>query len=155
AAGGGDARYDFAHDLLRDAAYRQMSEPRRRVVHLAIARALAAPELTDTLAGDVVHHAELGGAAELAMRAAVLAGQRCLRLFANAEAAEVAERGLALAPRLPRAEGLPHEMELYYVRSLAGRVTPEISAALARAIVDAREAGLAHALQRGLLAAGY
>src|SRR5262249_31401862 len=39
--------YDFAHDLLRDAAYRQMSEPRRRAVHLAIARALAAPELAD------------------------------------------------------------------------------------------------------------
>jgi hypothetical protein len=46
--------YDFTHDLLRQAAYRQLSEPRRRLVHLQIARALATPQLAESVAGDVV-----------------------------------------------------------------------------------------------------
>lgn len=32
--------HDFAHDLVRRGAYRHLSEPRRRLVHLRIARAL-------------------------------------------------------------------------------------------------------------------
>src|SRR5439155_26285245 len=114
-----------------DAAYRQMSEPRRRAVHLAIARALAGRELEEAVADDVAHHAVLGGAAELALRAAVMAGQRGLRVFANTEAAEPASRALAPAPRLPRLEALPLEIELYYILGLAGRWDVESAAALA------------------------
>jgi hypothetical protein len=154
AAAGGDARYDFAHDLLRDAAYRQISDPRRRVVHLAIARALAAPELTDAVAGDVVHHAALGGAADLAVRAAVQAGQRGLRVFANAEAFELATRGLALVPRLPRLEALPHEIDLLCVQADAGRWSADLCAKLEARVAEARAAGLHAAAQRGLITVG-
>src|SRR5439155_3706210 len=63
----GSSGYDFAHDLVRRAAYRQMSEPRRRLVHGQIARAVAAiPDPDGALASDVAHHAALGGDNRLA-----------------------------------------------------------------------------------------
>lgn len=154
----GDASYDFAHDLLRQAAYRQVSEPRRRVIHLTIARALAAADLGNGVAGEVAHHAALGGDAELAVRSSLRAGARCLRVFANAEATELAERALALAPRLPRAVAVPLEIELYEVLSWAGRWAPriaEMSAGLERAIRDAEALGLAAAARRGMEVLGF
>jgi hypothetical protein len=150
--------YDFAHDLLRQAAYRQLSEPRRRVVHLAIARALADADAGDAVAGDVAHHAALGGDAELSARSAVRAGARCLRVFANAEATEVAERGLAVVARVPRAVAVPIEIELYDVLSWAGRWSTrmaELAAGLERAIADADRVGLAAAARRGREVLGF
>jgi len=98
----GDAGYDFAHDLVRQAAYRTMSEPRRRWVHLHIARTLhAARDDEGVLAAEVAHHAALGGDSELAARAYVVAGERCLRLFAYADANRLAGSGLQHADRLP------------------------------------------------------
>src|SRR5262249_4581879 len=56
------AAYDFTHDLIRQAAYRQLSDPRRKIVHLQLARALSAlPDPDAALAGDVAHHAAHGG----------------------------------------------------------------------------------------------
>src|SRR5262249_39481187 len=66
--------YDFAHDLLRRAAYQSLSEPRRRLVHLQIARVLQATRAGDeTLSGEIAHHATLGGDDELAASAYVAA----------------------------------------------------------------------------------
>ncbi|HET6146205.1 MAG TPA: AAA family ATPase [Polyangia bacterium] len=145
AAGGGS--YDFVHDLIRQAAYRQMSEPRRRLVHLQIARALAArPGAGGALAGDVAHHAGLGGDHALAAEACLRAAGQCLRLYAHAESAEVASRGLVHASHLPREERLRLEIALLgrlavnpHCRGLRGR---EVAAALSRAVLEAREAGL-------------
>jgi DNA-binding SARP family transcriptional activator/tetratricopeptide (TPR) repeat protein len=93
--------YDFAHDLVRRTAYRSMSEPRRRWVHLQIARALSATgDPQGALAGDIAHHAAIGGDSELAARAYVTAGERSLRLFAHADASKLAASGLAHADRL-------------------------------------------------------
>src|SRR5262249_29677932 len=98
----GDA-YDFAHDLLRQAAYRLLSEPRRRLVHLQIARALQRTRGgDDALAGEIAHHAALGGDHELAVRATIAAGTRCVRLSAHGEAAELAIRALPFVDRLER-----------------------------------------------------
>jgi DNA-binding SARP family transcriptional activator len=97
----GVAGYDFAHDSVRRTAYRMMSEPRRRWVHLHVARTLDAlndPE--GALAGDIAHHAALGGESELAARAYVIAGERCLRLFAYADASRLASSGLQHVGRL-------------------------------------------------------
>jgi DNA-binding SARP family transcriptional activator len=97
----GGVGYDFAHDLVRRTAYRTMSEPRRRSVHLHVARTL--DTLVDTegsLAGDIAHHAALGGDSELAARAYVAAGERCLRLFALADASRLAASGMQHVARL-------------------------------------------------------
>jgi DNA-binding SARP family transcriptional activator/predicted ATPase len=105
AGGGGDATYDFAHDLVRRTAYRMMSEPRRQWLHKHIARTLGAvsdPE--GALAADIAHHAALAGDSELAAHAYVTAGERCLRLFAPADASKLASSGLQHAGRLQSPE---------------------------------------------------
>jgi DNA-binding SARP family transcriptional activator len=91
----GETLYDFAHDIVRQVAYQQFSEPRRRLIHTHIAQALnkiASP--TTQLINDVAHHADLGSDHELAASASLMAAERCLRIFAYAEAAELTQRGM-------------------------------------------------------------
>ena len=85
--------YDFTHDLVRQAIYQSLSQPRRRLIHRQIARALAtAAGNDDSLNGDLAHHAALAEDHLLAAHAALAAGERCLRMFANTEARMLAER---------------------------------------------------------------
>lgn len=81
--------YDFAHDVVREAAYRGLSEPRRRLLHLQAARRLTEP-------AEVARHATLGGEVELACEAYLKASVDSLRILAFSEAAELARRGLEL-----------------------------------------------------------
>ncbi len=119
----GDAGWDFAHDLFRRAAYTAVSEPRRKLLHRGVARALAPlPDLDGALAGEVAHHAALGDDADLAAHAAVAAGARAVRLFALGEAKGIVERGLWFAARLPP------------------RARIAVSLALLRVLVDASRA---------------
>jgi DNA-binding SARP family transcriptional activator len=152
ATGGG---YDFAHDLVRRAAYRQMSDPRRRMVHLQIGRALqAVSDPEDALAGEVARHAGLGGDDELAAAACVRTAERCLRLFAHAEGAEVAARGFGHTLRLPAGSRLPLQISLLRLQVmnplLRGRRAREIEAALTRATTEALAAGLNAEARTGL-----
>lgn len=147
--------YDFAHDLVRRAAYRQMSDPRRRMVHLQIGRALqAGADPEDALAGEVARHAGLGGDDALAAAACLRTAERCLRLFAHAEAAEVAERGFGHTQRLPVTERLRLQMSLLRAQAmnplLRGRRGREIEAALTRATTEAIAAGLDEQVRTGL-----
>lgn len=156
-AGRRRATYDFAHDIVRRTAYDSLSAPRRRLVHLHIARALS--ELDDpegALAGDVSHHAALGGDAALAARASVAAGDRCLRIFAHAEATELSRRGIEHARALDGPERVRLQMALLRVAVAAG--SPPVRAAeldeqIRALIADARSLGLVdeEALGYGLL----
>ncbi|MHB1360634.1 MAG: ATP-binding protein [Rhodocyclaceae bacterium] len=97
----GDAGYAFSHDLIQQAAYSRVSQPRRRLIHKSIAMGLgrdmdAHPERCS----EIAHHAGLGGQHELAARAAVGAGEYGLRVYANREATEVACRGLRHVARI-------------------------------------------------------
>jgi len=135
------ASYDFVHDLVRVAAYRRLSEPRRRLVHLHIARALGTSD--DALAGDVAHHAAVGGDVDLAVRACIAAGKRCVRLFANGAALELARRGLELASTLPTRARIEGSAELYGVAVTArDQDLPELEKGISRLFVDALTAGL-------------
>jgi DNA-binding SARP family transcriptional activator len=149
--GGG---YDFAHDLVRGAAYRRLSAPRRKFVHQRIARDLAQRAAVDpSLQGDVAHHAALAGDHELAARASVAAAERCLRMFAHDEAARIAESGLAHADRLPPASRIETRMSLLHAKILSGRWlrrARELSSDLARVIREARDAGMHGEVTRGL-----
>lgn len=158
--------YDFTHDLLRRAAYRRLSAPRRRLVHLQIARQLhgspggpatatgagAGGDDDDSLSGEIAHHAALGGDASLAAEASLVAGRRCLRLFAFAEAAELALRGLSHLPRLERQARIHLQLELYTVLVDSGQSTRRMAGfedELTRAIVEAQDAGLHADAARG------
>lgn len=92
---GDGSHFDFTHDLVRQTAYRTLSQPRRRTVHRQIAQMLIAASVQDpALQGEVVRHAALAGDHLWTARACLAAGEHCLRLFANAQAFEVADRGL-------------------------------------------------------------
>lgn len=93
----GERQYDFAHDLVREAALMMISGPRRALAHRHIARALSESHDPErALAGEIVHHAALAGDFELAARAAIHAGKRCVRLFAYGEAVGVARQALQM-----------------------------------------------------------
>jgi hypothetical protein len=146
--------YDFAHDLVRAAAYRSLAEPRRRLLHLHIARVLhAVDDAEGTFAGDVARHAALGGAAELCARACLIAARRSLRLFAASAATELAERGLRQIDRMSGPERLALRVELLRVAIFADtsmRLADVHEREMERAIVDARAAGMVAEVTAGL-----
>lgn len=141
--------YDFVHDLVRRAAYHEISQPRRRLMHQQIARVLDAQvESDDDLADDLARHAELAGDHACAARACIIGGERALRLFANAEAAALARRARAHLDRLPddaSRRQLAIRILKVEVLSAAGpgmRPLPHVAAALTDAIARAEESGL-------------
>jgi DNA-binding SARP family transcriptional activator/tetratricopeptide (TPR) repeat protein len=152
---GGDA-YDFTHDLVRQTAYRTLSQPRRKLLHRRIARALDAVIGRDgAFAADIAYHAALAEDDDMAAHACRLAGERALRQFANAEAASFAERGLRHAERL--AEG-PARLELRIamlkIRVLGAtgpglRPLPPLADTIAEATSDAEALGLQAAAATG------
>jgi DNA-binding SARP family transcriptional activator len=151
--GSGNGAYDFCHDLIRQAAYQQLSEPRRRLCHLQLARVLATwPDADGELAGDLAHHAALGGDAELAARAYLTAAQRSIRLFAWGETNLLCRRGIEQLPSLPRATRLHLHVELLGVEVM-GKPTVErgreIELELLRILTAAEDAGLHADVVRG------
>jgi DNA-binding SARP family transcriptional activator len=149
--------YDFSHDLVRQATYRTLSQPRRRLIHRQIARAFETMAASDeSLAGDVAHHAALGEDYPLALRASVAAGERALRMFANAEAAELAERGLALLLRIAAgAERARLHLALLSLKVVSAaspglRRAPELQEELKAAIASAEAEGLHSEAAHGL-----
>ena len=149
----GPGVYDFSHDLIRQAAYQQLSEPRRRLVHLQLARVLSGwPDPDGDLCGDLAHHAALGGDSETAARAYLAAAQRCVRLFAWGEASELCRRGIEQLPRLDRATRLHLHVELIGVEVMgkpSAQRAREIDVELLRALTAAEEAGLHKDAVRG------
>lgn len=145
----GQGHVDFVHDLVRQAIYRSMSQPRRRAVHRQIARVLQAASAEDPwLHGEIVRHASLADDAAGAARASLAAGEHCLRVFANAEAIAVAEHGLAHVEDLaPSAERVRLEIGLLRLRVTAaagpeGRQLPLLAERIERAIAAAEALAL-------------
>jgi DNA-binding SARP family transcriptional activator len=115
---GGD--YAFVHDLVHRAVYTALSEPRRRLMHLKVARALR--DLgggIENLADEIAHHAVRGGDSAMAAAACVEAGERCLRLYANVEAAGFAHQGLRHADALPEPDRVKRKIDLTRLAMLA------------------------------------
>ncbi len=142
----GGAQYDFVHDLIRDGAYLRLSSPRRRLVHGQIARSLAASGYGDgSIAGDIAHHASLGGERELASRAYLAAGDRALRVFAHPDATRFADMGIDCAAHLPPDARIPLHIGLLRVKALSLPLSAErgpLATDLARAVSEAQGAGL-------------
>ena len=120
----GEARYDFCHDLIRVSAYGRISQPRRRLIHGQIAQSMAASldtsEAGDTLAGELVRHALLGNNHALAARGCVLVGEQSMRVFANDDAIDFAERGLRhLARTEPGSDRARLQISLLRIQVLA------------------------------------
>jgi DNA-binding SARP family transcriptional activator/tetratricopeptide (TPR) repeat protein len=147
AAAGAVPGYEFGHDLLREGAYRALSAPRRRLVHLRIARVLAEqPDPDQARAGEVARHADLGGDSRLAAEAGVRAGERGRRLFAHAEAAELADRARVHVAALPEPERWRLEarrLRLYVHSAMTRARSDDVEPRLQALITEAQAKGLA------------
>jgi tetratricopeptide (TPR) repeat protein len=113
--------YDFAHDIVRQVVYQQLSTPRRQLIHRQIAHKLQHQAgQDDTIASQIAHHASLGGDYVLALTAAAAAAERCLKLFAYAEALELAHQGLQQCQHLDSHVRLLGQARLLRVCVMAG-----------------------------------
>ncbi len=109
--------YAFHHALVHRVVYSQISEPRRKLMHRRVAQLLDGRDDPDgSIALELAHHASVGGDAAMAVRGCIAAGQRCLRVFANAEAYTHARRGLRLVEQLPVVEQPKLRIELEQIR---------------------------------------
>jgi len=140
----GSEGYAFRHELIRQAVYTSLSEPRRRLMHHKTAQALRREPgaAHGAAAAEIAHHAALAGDAALAAEACLAAGQRCLRLLASAEAGMLALRGLRHARDLPEPDRTRLSLELLHVQLAASR--PAQPAEAARRIEELAQRALDH-----------
>ncbi|NJN85941.1 MAG: AAA family ATPase [Leptolyngbyaceae cyanobacterium SL_7_1] len=150
--------YDFVHDIIRQTVYRQLSEPRRQLVHLQIAHTLNQQLTTDrALVSDVAHHGSVGGDYELATSTAIAAAERCMKLFAYAEATKLATQGIQHCQPLDQRTRIRRQLQLLRVVALAGvtgdRAT-QLEAGVNQLMDEARQLGLKEEEAIGLEAVG-
>jgi len=157
-AGTSASMYAFHHALVHQVVYSEISEPRRKLMHLRIARLLhGQPDPDGALALELAHHASVGGDAAVAAHACVAAGNRCLQLFANAEAYAHARRGLRLVEELSDPERLKLRIELEQVSLGAQRPEdPEAESKRIEALSEqALDAGCAEHARLGFTLVSY
>ena len=102
------ASYDFFHDLLRDTAYREISPPRRRLLHRRVAQALELIHADDpgAAAAAIAYHYERADRPARAVPHHVRAAEAATAVFANQKAIRHYQRAAELlrqAPGGPRA----------------------------------------------------
>ncbi len=137
-----DGAYAFSHDLLRQAAYRQLSGPRRQRVHRQLAQALVR---SGAPAHEVAVQASLGGDHRLAVTAFAQAASASLAQIAPAEAIGLARRGLQHAERL--GDATPREwLDLWHPLLRAGsmlkrRPPPGMEARITEALAQVERIG--------------
>lgn len=127
--------YDFAHDLLRDTAYDQVSPPRRWLLHRRLAQSLEllSPGRTDEIAAQLADQYSRAGNHQRAFAHYRRAAELATGLYAHAEAIRHNRAALDQLPRMP-AGPERERMEMQALRSLAaslnalrGYADPELS----------------------------
>lgn len=95
--------YDFAHDLLREAAYRLISPPRRWLLHRRLAQSLELlwADRLDTVAAQLGEQYERSGRPERALPFYQRAARQATAVFAHAESVRFWQRCLQLIGELP------------------------------------------------------
>ncbi|WP_373182341.1 BTAD domain-containing putative transcriptional regulator [Halomonas campaniensis] len=139
----GEGGLGFGDPTLADAVYATLSPARRQMMHRRVADSLTLAAVCDLdHAATLVRHAERSGDPDLAAAALVGAGRLCLRFFANDEARRLADRGLALAERLPGVRRVCLLLELREILISAAPLTDW--EATATAVVTLAEQALEH-----------
>lgn len=95
--------YDFSHDLLRDAAYSQLTAPHKRLVHRRIAAAMERlySDDLDRTAAWIADQYERGGQAGRAVDYHARAARAASAVFAHDDSVAHYERALALLVDIP------------------------------------------------------
>ncbi|NOR19461.1 MAG: AAA family ATPase, partial [Xanthomonadales bacterium] len=113
----GPRGFCFSHNLITSCIYRDISPSRLQIMHRRVAELLEEATARDLeLAADLAHHATKSGDPALAARAMVSAGRLCLRFYANDDAVNLYERGLAFAAELNDADRVCLTLELCDIR---------------------------------------
>ena len=140
-----EGTYDFGHDLVREVSYRRLSAPRRRLLHHRIAAVLdGVPDPDRILAADVARHADEAGDSRVCAAACARAAQRCLSLFAYAEAETLLELGRRHAARLAPNDRIPVQVRLLQLLLHPGlrlRQPGDLARELAELCADAQRHG--------------
>ncbi len=134
------AGYDFVHDLLRAAAYGEISPPRRALLHRRVAEALELIHAADPgiAAAATAYHYERAGCPALAVPQHVLAAEVATTVFANSKAISHYRRAADLLRQEPAGTGRD-ERELAVRAAMAaplnaqyGYASTEVQAVLER-----------------------
>lgn len=111
----GASEYDFTHDRLREVAYGELTVVRRRYLHRRVARVLAEVHGADIESwnGQIASHFEEAGMPEEAISFYECAAAYARERYAEAEAAGLLTRALALCREFPESEQrLQQELQL-------------------------------------------
>lgn len=149
-------RYSFSHDVVREAVYDELSQPRRRLMHRKVALLLQESANDPGTAYEVVRHATLALELELGVRACTSAAQYALRTCANADAEALAKKGLHRAAELGETARVEASLDLLHV--LYSARAPERAEAIERVRTLAERAlglGLTKAARMGFQMLSY
>ncbi len=103
--------YIFRHDVVREAAYQYLSPPRRRLIHMQLARVLEGMPLRWA---ELARHACLAEDHERAARACLVAAEKSLRVLAFDECEQFCRQGQQQAESIASGhESLQLLLELY------------------------------------------
>jgi len=145
------SRYRFRHILFQRYLYNSLDEVERAHLHEAVGNTLEALyedqiEAMAAIAGQLAWHFQEAGMAEKAIDYLHQAGDRAMRLSANAEAIAHFTQGLALLKTLPDSGGKEHRLEraqrelglqtslIVALAHTKGLAAPEVDSVLARAL---------------------
>jgi DNA-binding SARP family transcriptional activator/tetratricopeptide (TPR) repeat protein len=132
--------YDFSHDLLRDAAYAQVSPPRRWLLHRRVAQGLELlhADDPDSVSAQLAEQYHRGGRADRAVEYYRRAADVAAATFAHGEAVRLHRAALALVQELPPGRDRMHR-ELVILEAMAAPLNAWCGYASAelRAVLDA------------------
>ena len=152
--------YDFTHDLLREAAYDQLSPPRRWLLHRRVAQAmeLLNADDTDAVSAQLARQYARGGRAGRAVTYYRRAADLAAGMFAHAEAIRLHREALALISSLPagrdrdRRELAVREAMAAPMNARYGYSSRQLQQTLERSIVLAESLGSRGSTLNGLVA---
>jgi tetratricopeptide (TPR) repeat protein len=135
-----EAIFTFKHALVQDAAYESLLKSRRQMLHARIAAALTTrfKERTANEPEVAAHHYSAAGMNAEAVAYWLIAGQRAIERFANAEGGNHLRRGLELLQSLPPGpardkQELLLQMALGTALGSKGYTSAEVGSTFARA----------------------
>ena len=152
--------YNFSHDLLRDAAYAQVSPPKRWLLHRRVAQGLELlyADDTDSVAAQLAEQYGRGGRPERAVAYYRRAADVAAGLFAHAEAIRLHKRALSIISKLPAGRDRDSR-ELAVLEALAaplnaqyGYASKDLQQTLERSISLAESLGRNESRVTGLVA---
>ena len=141
--------YDFSHDLLREAAYAEVSPPKRWLLHRRVAQGLELlyADDTDSVAAQLAEQYGSGGRPERAVAYYRRAADLAAGLFAHAEAIRLHKKALSIIRGLPEARDRDRQ-ELSVLEAIAaplnaryGYSSSELQQTLERSISLAESLG--------------